>query len=444
MHCSTMIKIVILFIYLFIVTPAQTNGKTISLPIEKKYHYYQEKIQRRAPTHNIQLYNNEGAEYLISIGIGTPVQNFTVSVDTGSSDLWVPSISCSEQECPYNRFDPSKSSTFSTVNDTPSFYIAYGIGSVNGTFAKDSVHLGDAYLSQQIFGMASSTKDLIFMSSSPSNGILGLGYPALTTGDTKYDPFVFRLQKEGLIEKPVFSISMGSVNDHGWVGEILLGGKNPEKYVGDIAYEPVWGDNIYWMVAGKSIQVVKETTQSEVILNDTFESVRGLIIDTGTTLTYMDHVLADEIVRMVADKVVFDQASGTYIIDCGVKGDATTDYFLEFIMQKTKISIPIQDLILPLGGEEGQQGGLCMFGIAPWMTTGTSQKMNEKGWILIGDSVLRSTYLVFDMRDHRIGFAKTSIRDTKKASLSSIGSGTQSPNMCLHKLKVIFSVALAA
>lgn len=256
-----------------------------------------------------------------------------------------------------------------------------------------------------MFGIASSTKDLILMSSSPSNGILGLGYPALTSGNVKYDPFLFRLQKEGLIENPVFSISMGSVHDSGWVGEILLGGTNPEKYVGEIAYEPVWGDKTYWMVGGKSIQVVKETTQSEVMLNSTFASVRGLIIDTGTTLTYMDHALADEIVRMVAGNVVLDQMSGIYMIDCGVKGDATTDYFLEFTMETTKLVIPIKDLILPLGGE-GQRDGICMFGIAPWMTTGTSQKMNEKGWILIGDSVLRSTYLVFDMKNHQIGFAK--------------------------------------
>ncbi|GAN08429.1 aspartyl proteinase [Mucor ambiguus] len=438
-----MLKLILLFIYLFIITPAQANGNTIALPIEKSNQL--KKLQKRSASHSLQLYNNEGAEYLINISVGTPAQNFTVSLDTGSSDLWVPSTSCSEKECPYSRFDPSKSSTLSIVKDTPPFYIAYGIGSVNGTFAKDNVRLGDAHISQQIFGLASSTQDLILMSSSPSNGILGLGYPALTTGNVKYDPFLFRLHKEGLIQEPLFSISMGSVHDQGWTGELLLGGTNPEKYVGEIAYEPVWGENTYWMVGGKSVHIVKETTQSEVMLNNTFASVRGLIIDTGTTLTYMDHALADEIVRMVAGNVVLDQMSGVYLIDCGVRGDATTDYFLEFTMEKTKLVIPINDLILPLVGGAGVGGpderDLCMFGIAPWMTTGTSQKMNEKGWILIGDSVLRSTYLVFDMKNHQIGFAKTSMHATKEA-LSSLGSGTPSPNMSLHKLKIIFGVAL--
>lgn len=76
-----MIKVVILFIYLFIISPAQANGTTISLPLEKINH--QAKLQKRQATHKLQLYNNEGTEYLINIGIGTPIQNFTVSLDTG-------------------------------------------------------------------------------------------------------------------------------------------------------------------------------------------------------------------------------------------------------------------------------------------------------------------------------------------------------------------------
>lgn len=380
-----------------------------------------------------------------------------------SSDLWVPGISCSEKECPYNRFDPSQSSTFSMVNDTPpSFYIAYGIGSVNGTFAKDDVHLGDAFISQQMFGIASSTKDLILMFSSPSNGILGLGYPALTASNVEYDPFLFRLQKEGLIERPVFSISMGSVHDHGWVGEILLGGTNPEKYIGEINYEPVWGNHTYWMVGGRSVQIIKKSTvpnEDQLLMNSTFISTRGLIIDTGTTLTYMDRTLTDEIVHMVTDNVIFDHMSGTYMIDCALKQETATDYLLKFTMERTTLAIPIKDLILPLMREGKQQqdsSSICMFGIAPWMTTGTSKKMNENGWILIGDSVLRSTYLVFDMKDHQIGFAEVRKKSSlfkhlliflfqafqyvNKEAPSSLGNRAPSPIMSVHQLSVILGI----
>ncbi|RCH97786.1 Vacuolar protease A, partial [Rhizopus stolonifer] len=329
------------------------SEKTISLSITK---YNQHSHWKRADIHQARLFNNEGSEYLINIGIGTPMQNFTVSLDTGSSDLWVPSSNCPTEECPYQRFISSQSSTFTSLNESQPFQIEYGIGSVNGTYGKDSVYLGNAHIPQQQFGLATSTRDLILPATSPSNGIFGLGYPSLTTSNTKYSPFVFQLAEQGLIDQPIFSVSMGSITETGWSGEILLGGTNSEKYTGDIIYEPVFNqDNSntsYWMVGGNSIQVQKETTKSELVYNNTFSSVRGMIVDTGTTLTYMDRDAAEAIVKMVTnDHAVFDQMSGTYIIDCRTGHEATTSYFVYFTLDRSgiQLNIPLRDLVLPLG-----------------------------------------------------------------------------------------------
>ena len=61
-----------------------------------------------------------------AVTIGSPAQSFTVTFDTGSSDLWVPSSSC--KSCgQHNKYTASKSSQ--SKKHKGSFQISYGDGS---------------------------------------------------------------------------------------------------------------------------------------------------------------------------------------------------------------------------------------------------------------------------------------------------------------------------
>ena len=75
-------------------------------------------------------------QYVGTIGIGTPPQMFTVVFDTGSSDIWVPGVSCSTCEH-HSYFDDSKSTSYvpwieGNISAERQFSLYYSSGRVQG------------------------------------------------------------------------------------------------------------------------------------------------------------------------------------------------------------------------------------------------------------------------------------------------------------------------
>lgn len=68
---------------------APENDNLLRLPIMRKQRTTDmltarrhRNLQKRDPFHT-SLYNDEGSQYLVQVGIGTPAQNFIVTLDTG-------------------------------------------------------------------------------------------------------------------------------------------------------------------------------------------------------------------------------------------------------------------------------------------------------------------------------------------------------------------------
>ncbi|KAK4520279.1 uncharacterized protein ATC70_008412 [Mucor velutinosus] len=488
--------------------PSNSEKKILRVPISRKIRpdpvisSIQQKsgLSKRDPF-TASLYNDAGSQYLIDVSIGTPPQNFSVTLDTGSADLWIPGSACSTTECPNGHFDQAASSTFKSLNEE--FALVYGIGSVNGTYVTDTVTIAGATIQTQQFGLASTTSqiltnpntitasqivkpsnetlDLKLLAATASskdvkaNGILGLGYPKLTAASSKgqgtYNPFVFNLVANNVISDPVFSIYLNKASSYGWVGEIIFGGVDSSKYTGNITYLPVASlsstksssssnkkratlpkndSNYYWMVGAQGVAVTNSSssssattvngTDSNAILDLSFSTTSAFILDTGTTLTYLPSKIAQQVVEAFAGQdYTIDAGSGAYIISCAAAKSTTQ---LELKMGSSAsadpvvLSVPASQLVIPLDADTAEAANYCLFGIAP-----TSSSSVGNNLYLVGDSILRSTYMVYDMGNNRIGIAAATGVDGSVQGVSSASTSDGGVSLFRHNPTMIALVS---
>ena len=181
--------------------------------------------------------NDNGSEYLIAVEVGTPGQKLMVTLDTGSSDLWVPSTStqaCKSGKCINGDFNPSDSSTYNILEKN-GFNITYGIGTDAGNWVSDSVSVaGSTTLKNVTLAVALEGDD--------NTGIMGIGYPTDETipnpdGNGTYPTVTDHMVSQGLINRPAYSLFLNNLNESD--GSICFGCVDSTKYNGELVALPL-------------------------------------------------------------------------------------------------------------------------------------------------------------------------------------------------------------
>ncbi|XP_009570431.1 PREDICTED: pepsin A-like, partial [Fulmarus glacialis] len=169
--------------------------------------------------------------YFGTISIGTPPQEFTVIFDTGSSNLWVPSVYCSSLSCSdHKRFNPADSSTFVGTND--SLYIA----------CYDPVTVAGLKIIDQIFGLA-ETEPGNFFYYCPFDGILGLAFPSIASSGAT--PVFDNMMSEHLVSRDLFSVFLSKDEQSG--SFVLFGAIDPSYTTNGINWIPLSAET-YWQI----------------------------------------------------------------------------------------------------------------------------------------------------------------------------------------------------
>lgn len=229
--------------------------------------------------HPVPVENFLNAQYFSDIAIGTPPQEFKVILDTGSSNLWVPSSECGSIACYlHTKYDSSASSSYK--KNGSEFAIRYGSGSVEGYISRDTLQIGDLKIKNQDFGEATSEPGLAF-AFGRFDGILGLGYDTISVN--KIVPPFYNMIDQGLLDEPVFAFYLGDTNKEGDESVATFGGVDKSHYTGKVVKIPL-RRKAYWEVDLDAITFGKDTAE----LDNT-----GVILDTGTSLIVLPSTLAD-------------------------------------------------------------------------------------------------------------------------------------------------------
>ncbi|CAI9166999.1 unnamed protein product [Rangifer tarandus platyrhynchus] len=308
--------------------------------------------------------------YVGNITIGTPPQKFQVVFDTGSSDLWVPSVLCSNQFCSSHvLFRHLESSTFRPTQKT--FSIEYGSGRMKGVVARDTVRIGDLVSTDQQFGLSLEHSGFKGM---PFDGVLGLNYPNFSfTGGT---PIFDNLKNQGAIPEPVLAFYLSKSKLEGSV--VMFGGVDKSYYQGALNWVPLIqaGD---WRVHMDRISMKRQV----VACSGGCEA----IVDTGTSLIHGPRRLINKILRFIG---AMPRGSKHYV-SCSAVNDLPS---IIFTINGINYPVPAQAYTIK------DSTGDCYIFFKQIRASRSTET-----WIL-SDIFLRQYFSVFDRGNDRIGLAQ--------------------------------------
>ncbi|CAN8214346.1 unnamed protein product [Coccothraustes coccothraustes] len=315
------------------------------------------------------LENYMDDEYFGTISIGTPPQEFTVVFDTGSSNLWVPSVFCSSPACRnHNRFNPAESSTFLSTNDT--LFIAYGTGSMTGVLGYDTVNVAGITVRNQIFGLA-ETEPGDFFYYTPFDGILGLAFPSIASSGAT--PVFDNMMMENLVDRHLFSVYL-SRDDKGG-SFVLFGAIDPYYTTKGISWIPLSAET-YWQITMESVSF----DGTPVACSSGCQA----IVDTGTTLLAVP-------IRAFRTLMKRFGASSSGEISCEAIKNLPT---LIFHINGQEFPLLPRAYVL-------KSNGRCSLGLQ-----GMDVPTEEGELWILGDVFIREYYVIFDRANNKVGLSQ--------------------------------------
>jgi hypothetical protein len=361
--------------------------------------------------------DNEETLYFMNVTLGTPAQDLQLHIDTGSSDLWVNvdnSKLCQENGDPCQTsgtYSANSSSTYQYLNSD--FNISYVDGSGSaGDYVTDTLRFGGVTLDEQQFGVG-------YVSSS-TEGILGIGYPinevaTQYNGGKPYPNVPWHLVQNEDINTNAYSLWLNDLSAS--TGSILFGGVNTAKFQGELYTLPIIPENGVYAEFVITLTDIGANGEKDNIAKSQEIPV---LLDSGSSLMYLPDTIAQTIFTAV--NAQYSEEQGAAFVDCALR---YAEGSIDFTFTGPTISVKLDELVIVAGIDRGEP--VCILGIAP---AGSSTPV-------LGDTFLRSAYVVYDLHNNEISLAPTNfnvtntddnIQEITNSTTNPIPSATLVPN----------------
>lgn len=252
---------------------------------------------------------------------------------------------------------------------------------------------------------------------------MGIGYPINEVQSTRnhkkpYPNLPKALTDEGHIQSMAYSMWLNDLGAS--TGQIMFGGVNSGKYHGSLTVLPVLsrrGVNAELAVSMTGLSITTGDDGTRNISSRSFPV--SALLDSGSSLSYLPKRVVDDIFEITS--ATYDSNAGAGFVACDMASSSAT---FQFYFSGITIIVDMTELVVDPGSASDGGGGrpsfsdgtpACFLGIAP--TSG--------GTPILGDTFLRSAYVVYDLANDEISIAKTNFNSTED-DIHEIGTGKDS------------------
>jgi hypothetical protein len=295
--------------------------------------------------------------------------------------------------------DPSSSSTFATVA-AGGFKIKYlDNAQSSGDYISDNFEIGDSLVSALQMGLA--------LHSTIGVGIMGIGYQTdeAVAVQNRYPNLIDQLATQKLINLRAYSLYLDDQETAS--GFVLFGGIDTAKFIGALKVLQIQKNSQTNIIDSFIVLMTSLSINDKSGMSTWTSSSMSLpvVLDSGTTLTYLPPDLVNTIISQLG-AVDDTDYSDLIFVDCDWRTTRPNDS-ISFGFGDSNgplIQVPLSELIRTITG---------YYPDSPFMNTcDLGMRAADLSTYILGDTFLRSAYVVYDLDHNQIALAQTNFEAT--------------------------------